>query len=85
MIEYFHFLGLDYISQEDVLPYGISDIFSRPIHHELFDKFLFAEPKRGNINESHTCLYVMIIGCIFGEKPYRVLTYLGMIIVFGGL
>ncbi|XP_015763218.1 PREDICTED: polymerase delta-interacting protein 2-like [Acropora digitifera] len=38
--------GLDYISQEDVLPYMISDISSHPIHHELFDKFLYPEAKR---------------------------------------
>ena len=40
-------LGLDYISQEDILPYMISDAFSRPIHHELFDRFLYPEPGRG--------------------------------------
>ncbi|XP_020624216.1 polymerase delta-interacting protein 2-like [Orbicella faveolata] len=38
--------GLDYISQEDVLPYMVSDAFSRPIHHELFDRFLYPEPGR---------------------------------------
>ncbi|KAK2574280.1 polymerase delta-interacting protein 2 [Acropora cervicornis] len=38
--------GLDYISQGDVLPYMISDISSHPIHHELFDKFLYPEAKR---------------------------------------
>jgi len=43
------FLGLDYISQEDVLPYMVSDAFSRPIHHELFDRFLHPEPGRGTV------------------------------------
>lgn len=43
------FLGLDYISQEDILPYMVSDAFSRPIHHELFDRFLYPEPGRGAV------------------------------------
>jgi len=38
--------GLDYISQEDLFPYVISDAFSRPIHHKLFDRFLYPEPGR---------------------------------------
>ncbi|XP_078355317.1 polymerase delta-interacting protein 2-like [Oculina patagonica] len=38
--------GLDYICQEDILPYGVADAFSRPIHHELFDRFLYPEPGR---------------------------------------
>ena len=38
-------LGLDYVNHEDVLPYNISDPFSRPIHHELFDRFFY--PKQG--------------------------------------
>ena len=45
----YFFLGLDYISQEDILPYMVSDAFSRPIHHELFDRFLYPEPGRGTV------------------------------------
>ncbi|XP_032226378.2 polymerase delta-interacting protein 2 isoform X2 [Nematostella vectensis] len=38
--------GLDYVSHEDILPYIISDPFTKPINHELFDKFLSPEPGR---------------------------------------
>ncbi|KXJ21843.1 polymerase delta-interacting protein 2 [Exaiptasia diaphana] len=36
--------GLDYVSHGDILPYIISDPFSKPINHDLFDKFLAPEP-----------------------------------------
>ncbi|CAH1233806.1 POLDIP2 [Branchiostoma lanceolatum] len=36
--------GLDYVSHEDVLPYTSSD--KQPIQHELFDRFLTAQPGR---------------------------------------
>lgn len=32
--------GLDYVAQEDILPYSISPNDRRPLRHELFDKFL---------------------------------------------
>jgi hypothetical protein len=39
--------GLDYVSHDDILPYIISDPFSKAINHELFDKFLTPEPGKG--------------------------------------
>jgi polymerase delta-interacting protein 2 len=41
---FFTIPGLDYASQEDVLPY--SSISQRPIHHNLLDKFIAYEPTK---------------------------------------
>lgn len=32
--------GLDYVAQEDIMPYSISPRDRKPLRHELFDKFL---------------------------------------------
>ena len=35
------------VVMEELLPYMISDAFSRPIHHKLSGRFLYPEPGRG--------------------------------------
>lgn len=40
------FLGLDYVSHEDILPYNSTD--QVPIQHELFERFLMFNPSKGN-------------------------------------
>nr|XP_039248462.1 polymerase delta-interacting protein 2-like isoform X1 [Styela clava] len=42
--------GLDYVSQEDILPYTTSEKI--PIHHELFDKFLSYDPKSSKLPQA---------------------------------
>lgn len=40
------FLGLDYVSHEDILPYNSTE--QVPIQHELFERFLMYNPSKSN-------------------------------------
>lgn len=41
--------GLDYVAQEDIMPYSVAPRDRKPLRHELFDKFLV---HTGNSNVS---------------------------------
>lgn len=45
VVVYSVFLGLDYVSHEDILPYNSTD--QVPIQHELFERFLVFNPSKG--------------------------------------